>query len=73
MFGSLVAPPQELIRCNANVLRNLAEQGRRDVATSVEGNRRPSTISMAELLVGTFLPNLGEAQSPEKGDDLSRL
>jgi hypothetical protein len=28
---------------------------------------------MAKLLVGTLLPNLSEAQGPEKGDDLSRL
>jgi hypothetical protein len=28
---------------------------------------------MPELLVGTLLPDLGEAQGPEEGDDLPRL
>jgi len=73
LFGSLVPPPQELLSRKPNVLRDLAQQRRRDVSARVEGNCGPTTICMAKLLVGTLLPDLGETQAPEKGDDLPRL
>ena len=73
LFGSLVPPPQELLRRKPDVLCDLAQQRRRDVSARVEGNSGPTTICMPELLVGTLLPNLREAQGAEKADDLPRV
>ena len=54
---------EELVRCQADVFRDLAEQGRRDVPSGMEGNGGPATVRMAELLVGALLSNLCEAQA----------
>jgi hypothetical protein len=39
----------------------------------VDGNGRPTTVCVAELLVGAPLSNLDEAQAFEQGDDLAWL
>lgn len=72
LSGPLIAF-DELFGRQPDVLRDLAQQGRRDVAPGVKRNRRPATVGMAELLVGTFLPNFREAQALQKGNDLPRL
>lgn len=63
----------ELFCRQPDVLRDLAQQGRGDVAPGVKGNRRSATVCMAELLVGALLPNFGEAQGLQKGHNLTRV
>jgi len=43
--------PEKLIRGRADVFDDLTEQQRRDVSTTVDRNRRSTTVGMAELLV----------------------
>ena len=57
----------------ADVAGNLAQQDRRDVAPLVEGNRRATSIRVAELLVRPSLPDFDEAESAKRRDDLAGL
>jgi hypothetical protein len=63
----------ELFCRQTNVLCDLAQQGRRDVAPGVKWNRRPATVCMTELLVGALLANFRETQGLEKGNDFPWL
>ena len=49
---------KELIGGEADVLDDLAEKIRRDVATRMKRNRRDATIGVTKLLVGAALTNL---------------
>src|SRR4030095_14944993 len=62
---------EELFCRQPDVLRDLTQQGRRDVPPGVKWKRRPATVWMAELLVGASLANFGEAQALQKGHDLT--
>ncbi len=46
-----VTAGKQLVDREADVAGDLSEQGRRDVAASVEGNGRHAAVGMAELLV----------------------
>ena len=72
-FSFTLVAFEELFGRYPDVLRNLPQQRGRDVASAVERNGRASTIRVAELFVRAFLPNLDEAQTLEKGDDLTRF
>lgn len=64
---------QELIHSQANVLGDLANEYRRDIAAGVKRNRSRPTVRMAKLLVRTALPYFGEAKREQDGDNFSRL
>lgn len=65
--------PKELLGGETNVLRDLAQQGWRDVATGVEGYGRPATVWMSILLVRAPLAYLSKPEPLQMPRDLARL
>ncbi len=61
---------QEFVDCQADVARDLAKKGGRDVAAGMKGDRGRPPIGVAELLVGAALTGFGKAVHFEQGDDL---
>ena len=53
---------EELLRRQADILGDLAEQGGRDVAARMKGNRRAAPIRVPVLLVGATPANLDEPE-----------
>ncbi len=68
--GAITAGKQ-LVDRETDVAGDLPQQGRRDVAASVERNGGHAAVGMAELLVGAALADLGEAETLEQRDDLA--
>lgn len=64
---------QQLGRSETDVPRNLSEQRRGDVPSSMEWNRRASAIGMAVLPVRATLTNLREAEAFEQSGDFTGL
>ena len=62
---------QQFLNCEADVLCDLTEQWRSNVATFVEGNRGAASICMAILNVRTALPHSDKAQPLQKAANLS--
>jgi hypothetical protein len=52
---------QEVVDGQANIARNPAKKGGRDVAAGMKGDRGRPPIGVAELLVGAALTDLGKA------------
>jgi len=50
----------ELVNRQTNILRDLAQQGWRDIASFVEWDRCTTTIRVTILDVGASLPNRGK-------------
>ena len=61
----------ELFRCQPNVLCDLAEQNRREIAACVIRNLRTTAIRVAKLHVGTALSNQGESEDLQNADNLA--
>ncbi len=53
---------EKLLDCQADILDNLPQQERRDIATGVKRNGRVAAIRMSELFVRTALTYFHEAQ-----------
>jgi hypothetical protein len=61
-----------LPHCEPNVLGDAPQQGGRDVTAKVEGYRGASSVRVAELLVGSLLPNLDKPEPFEQCHDRAR-
>ncbi len=59
-LGRVLSPTKKLFDGKPNVASNLAQEGGRDVAATVKGNRGAAAISMPVLLVRAALPNFAE-------------
>ena len=63
----------KLLNGHPNILRNLAEQERRDVPPRMNRHRRASPVRMAKLLVRTALPDFDKSETLKEANDLTRL
>lgn len=77
-FGPGAARPtsvvkQEFLHGHANVLGNLAQQDRRDIAPSVKWHRGPAARRITELAVRPSLPHLDKTQAKQDRDDFRRF
>jgi len=63
---------EELSDRETDVASDLPQKGRGDVSGPMEGNGRRATVSMAELLVRSALPDLHEPEPLEQRDHLAR-
>lgn len=63
----------KILRSHTDVAANLPQQYRGNISSLVERNRCPATVGMAELFVGSTLPNLAEAEFLQACDYLARL
>jgi hypothetical protein len=66
-------PLQEFFDGEADVSSNFAKQGRRDVATGMEGNRRASPIRVPELAMRSALSDLLKPDAQQERGDFARL
>lgn len=64
---------EKLLGGQSNVFDDPAEKNRRDVTTAVDWNSSLAAVWMTELLVGTPLPDLLEAEGVEDRDYLPGL
>jgi hypothetical protein len=64
---------QEVLNRHADVLGDLAQQRRRNVATLMKRHCCSAPIGMPKLSVRAALPNLDEPQRCKKCNDLARL
>jgi hypothetical protein len=62
---------EQFLDGQADVLRDLAQEDRREIATCVERYSRRAAIDVAKLLVRAALAHLDEAQRGENGNDLA--
>jgi len=58
---------QEFFESHSHVGRDFPQECRRDVTSFVNGHGRAPTIAVSKLLVGTPLPDFGEAMGNEEG------
>lgn len=65
--------PQEIIQREADVLSNLPDKNRRNVASLMLWDRRAASIRMPILSVRTALPDLDKAQRFKQCSNLTRL
>jgi len=75
-YGARTAPLtvlEQIIDVQADILGDLAQQNRREVAAGVKRHRGRATIGVAELLVRTALAHLGKPERQQNGNDLARL
>ena len=72
-FGCWLSALEHLVDGESNIANNFSQECGRNIATSMEWHRRGSTISMAELFVGTALPDFDEAQYFQQSHDFARL
>ena len=70
---TLTATLDELGNREADVSRDATQQDGRQIPTTVDRNGRAAPVGVAELLVGTALAHLFEAECDEDGDNLARL
>lgn len=61
---------QQLSHRHPEILRDFAEQDRRNISPEMERHRRPPTVWMPELLMAAPLPRLMEPETFEDGHDL---
>jgi hypothetical protein len=61
---------QQLSHRHPGILRDFAEQDRRNISSEMERHRRPPTVWMPELLMAAPLPRLMEPETFEDAHDL---
>ncbi len=71
MTASAVA--EKLVNSHADVLRDLTQKDRRDVAALVKWDRRRPTVCMAKLRMRAAAAHFFEAQVAENRRHLARL
>jgi hypothetical protein len=64
---------QEVINGHVDILGDLPQENRREVASLMEGDCRASPVGMTELPVRTALAHLNKTQCIQDGDDLAGL
>src|SRR5450759_4375468 len=64
---------EQIIDGQTDVLGDLAQKNRREVAASVKRHRSRATIGVAKLLVRTALAHLGKTERQQNGNNLARL
>ena len=64
--------PKKLFRSDLDVLDDLSEQIRRDVAAAVYRHGGNPSIGVLELLMRSALTHLAEVQLMKNGDDVTR-
>ena len=66
-----IALAEELIHSQVNVLDDLAQKNRREIAALMKWNGCASAVGMPELTMGSALPNLHEPKIGQDIDDLT--
>lgn len=64
---------KKLLNCLTDVLRDLAEESRRDISAFVHGHCSPAAVSVPELDVSPSLPHRGKIHPLENSANLERL
>jgi hypothetical protein len=67
------AAPKKFLYGQADIARDLSEQGRRNVSAAVEGYGCAAAIRVSVLAMGSALTGFDEAESFKQGRDLARL